>query len=143
MAYYITTLPIIFNMKQTKLFYIALPYSHYDKEIVKQRVDKFSSLDSFLNLNYIQTVSPILKQTLLDRNKNLASDWNFWQTLSYTYLSRCDALIVYQLEGWENSVGVTEEIKFAQESNIPIIYIAEYLNEQTILNNIHDFIKKS
>lgn len=143
MCYDITPSLNIDNMKQTKLFYIALPYTHASKEVVEQRVDKFAKFDSFLNLNHIQTVSPILKHLLITKNKSVPGDWNFWKTLSYTYLARCDALVVYQLEGWEESVGVTEEIKYAQEHKIPIIYIPEYLNEKTILSNFHDFISQT
>lgn len=111
-----------------KLFYIALPYTHKDKAVIAQRVDKFCAFDSKLNMENIQTVSPILKHLLLERNLDMPGDWNFWKDLSYTYLSRCDGMIVYEMDGWKESLGVTEEIKFAKQKNIPIMQFNESMD---------------
>lgn len=36
-------------------------------------------------------------------------------------IDQCDQLIIYQMDGWETSRGVQEEVTYAKEKNIPII----------------------
>ncbi len=106
-----------------KLSYIALPYTSEDKSEVEYRVKRFCEIDSLLNIGGLLTVSPVLKHLLFSVNEKLPTDWNFWKSLSYRLLSSCDVLIVLKLKGWEKSTGVSAEIAFAKEKNIPIFYI--------------------
>jgi hypothetical protein len=46
-----------------------------------------------------------------------------WMRADLEMLGRCDQLCVLMLPGWEKSRGVREEIEFAQERQIPIIYL--------------------
>ncbi len=108
--------------QNTRLWYVALPYTHKDVLVVQARVNAFCELDAYLNEQGVQTISPILKQLILDRSATLPSSWEFWKTLSYRLLKSCDALLVYQLAGWESSTGVQAEIAYAKECGLPIVY---------------------
>lgn len=118
-----------------KLHYIALPYSSKDEKVIEHRINKFCELDSKLNMQGIQTVSPVLKHLLFTNHKEMPRDWEFWKDLSYILLSKSDFLVVFKLEGWEESVGVKAEIIYAHNNNIPVIYIEEDLSnlEEKIL----------
>ena len=56
-------------------------------------------------------------------------DVNTYYKHDLEWLAVCDCMFV--LEGWENSVGVVREIKFAEENNIPIYYdLSDLMEEQ-------------
>lgn len=105
------------------MIYIAAPYSAKDKEIVKQRVKKVCEYSADLLTKRISCISPITLGTGILTEANLPTDFEFWQHLSYDLLKLCDTLHVLKLEGWDESIGVQAEIKYAIENNISIEYI--------------------
>lgn len=48
---------------------------------------------------------------------------NFWLDFDFAVLAKCDELWVYQMPGWERSVGIAKEIEFANNNKIPIKYL--------------------
>lgn len=48
---------------------------------------------------------------------------SFWLEHDLAILARCDKMIVLQLDGWEDSVGLKAEIDFATGRNIPIEFM--------------------
>lgn len=50
---------------------------------------------------------------------------NVWLEGDIIMLERCDVMIM--VEGWEKSVGATEERRIAIERNIPVVYTIEEL----------------
>jgi hypothetical protein len=110
-------------MNQTFMVYLAAPYSSPDPECVENRIRAFCSKDSELSGGGIITVSPLFKHLLFINGSKLPSDWAYWERYSYVLLSRCDYLVVLKLPGWEESVGVQGEIKYALDNGINIVYI--------------------
>ena len=51
---------------------------------------------------------------------------DFWLKIDFDMIRRCDELWVYMLEGWDRSYGISQEIKFAKENNIPVVYIKSW-----------------
>lgn len=51
---------------------------------------------------------------------NFPGDFEYFKSLDYDMIARCDGLLVYKLEGWEKSVGVTAEIAKALELGKPV-----------------------
>ena len=49
----------------------------------------------------------------------LPSDWKFWQRYDRAYLEACSALAVLALDGWQESEGVSNEVKAANELGMP------------------------
>lgn len=49
-------------------------------------------------------------------------DGHFWKEQDAPYLEICDELIVFMLDGWEQSSGMKHEIERAQERGIKVIY---------------------
>jgi hypothetical protein len=66
---------------------------------------------------------PITQGHLLSTIGNIESDFTRWKTQSLGMLSACDEMWVVKLDGWKESTGVKEEIKFARYQLIPIKYI--------------------
>ncbi len=53
----------------------------------------------------------------------LASDWQFWQEHDLKFLNACDELVVLQLDGWQQSVGIQAEIAAARALGKPVSFI--------------------
>jgi len=119
------------------MIYIAVPYSHKNKETVLDRVEKFCRADAIFIASGLITVSPISKHFILDY-QNLPGNWIYWQRYSFELLKNCKGIIVLMLEGWEESIGVACEIEYAKNSSIPIYY-CDY-NE--LLLNTDKFLKQ-
>ena len=108
------------EIKLKKIIYLASPYSHPNDEIREQRFKEIAKISAELNSQGIIAFSPIVYgHTLLDY-KEMPTDWGFWQTFCLSFLQHSDELHVYKMDGWEKSSGIAEEIKFAEQNNIPV-----------------------
>lgn len=67
--------------------------------------------------------SPILHNHALALKTNKGVSFVTWEDHNLTILSRCDELWVLQLTGWDNSIGVRAEIRFAHSRGLPIKFI--------------------
>jgi nucleoside 2-deoxyribosyltransferase len=48
---------------------------------------------------------------------------NTWMEMDFNLIERCD--VVFIMENWEGSIGVTQEIHFAKKHGIPVIFLSE------------------
>jgi hypothetical protein len=105
-----------------KLYYLASPYSHPDAAVKKHRAEMVTeSAVDLLHLG-VFVFAPISYNEPWEKY-NLPGDWQFWQDFDKTFVSRCDGgIIVLMLDGWDKSVGVTAEIKFAKSIGLPVYY---------------------
>lgn len=102
------------------MIYLASPYSHHDPEIVQQRFDLVTQYTAkCLKAGYI-IYSPIVHCHHLAQVTNLPTSFEFWSRYNLGVLSQCRALWILELEGWQISIGVSVERKFAEQSGIPI-----------------------
>jgi len=112
-------------MQDKPLLYIACPYSSTDLLIQKERFKKVSKFAGQLvqagNLVY----SPISHSAPMAWENKMGAKFSAWEELDYFYLSRADIVIVYMLEGWEESVGIEQELLMAVEIAKPVIYFPE------------------
>lgn len=53
----------------------------------------------------------------------LPGDWEYWRKFARAYLEHSHRIVVLCLDGWEQSVGVTEELQIANELGIQIEYL--------------------
>lgn len=111
------------------MIYIAAPYSSKEKEVTIARVKKVCEYSADLLVKRISCVSPITLGTGIMSEAKLPTDFEFWQHLSYDLLELCKTMHVLKLDGWDESIGVLAEIKFALENNIEIVYIDMYDNK--------------
>lgn len=105
------------------LAYLAAPYSSSSKEEKEQRIKALCEKDAELMKQGIFTISPLLKHLVIQNVPDVPGDWEYWKEYSHTLLAKCDLLIVLTLPGWYESTGVQEEIKFAKEIGMEIIFM--------------------
>jgi hypothetical protein len=105
-----------------KLYYLASPYSHEDQNVMKTRFDLVTKASAELMSLGIFVYSPITHSHPMSEY-GLPTTWDFWKEYDELFLSKCDALLVLKLDGWERSTGVTAEIDYAKLHEIEITYL--------------------
>lgn len=102
-------------------FYIASPYTHKDPFIMQARYYKAVDFTSWLIEQYRYHVfAPIVHSHPLCTHRQLRPEYNFWMELDKIMITQSDGLIVLEIDGWEQSVGIANEIQFAKELKKPV-----------------------
>ncbi len=104
-----------------KMVYLACPYSHPDKAVVEERMRLMCIADANIIMRGVHTVTPLSKHFIIEHG-DIPGDWSYWGDYSKNLIDRCDAVYVIMLDGWEDSVGVKEEIAYAKKYDISVIY---------------------
>lgn len=123
----------------TKLIYLASPYSYkincssdsrrcICKKIKKQE-EKYRYILITKIAGKLQDRFPyafILPITMSHNTarymKTKGGGFEHWETIDFTYISKCDEVWVVTMNGWKESIGVMKEIEFATKNKIPIQY---------------------
>jgi len=113
--------------------YLACPYTHEKQSVMTMRVEKATKAAAILAKEYV-VFSPLTHSHPISKHMEpeYQTNGDFWLEQDFAFLAVCDKLLVLCLDGWEKSYGVTEEIKFAHENNIPIFYLNEtnYIDDE-------------
>ena len=114
------------ELDKNLLYYLASPYSHKNTNIKNNRYNAvlYKAIDLTI-AGYI-VISPIVHSHPMAERGKLPGSFDFWQRIDETLILRCDAVLVYMLNGWQESVGVTHEILFAEQNNKPVFYLDAY-----------------
>jgi hypothetical protein len=112
-------------IKLTKMIYLASPYSNSDKEISTFRYEEVTRVAGLLQEEYPYAfILPITMSHNTEKYMKIKdSSFKHWATRDFTYISRCDEIWVVAMSGWNESLGVIAEIKFAKDKNILIKYV--------------------
>jgi len=105
--------------------YIAVPYSHQNKEVQVFRFEAVTKAAGWLMNTYGWNVlSPITNSHPIHvLAPNVPGDWKFWQQVDTDYLRCSNRFVILTLPGWRESVGVTAETKIAAELGLPKQYL--------------------
>lgn len=106
------------------MIYISSPYNH---KIPAVRHDRFVLVSRFtvkMMKKGEQVYSPIAYgHQFRDIFPDQESRWVYWKTFDLHMLSHSQEMIVLMLPGWKESIGVSQEIQYAEQNNIPITYM--------------------
>jgi hypothetical protein len=95
-----------------KLVYIAQPYSSPSPEIRKLRYEAaVYALAHFIRIG-VPAFSPIAHSYDAACNYNLGQGYEQWRDVSEAILPACNGFVVLMLTGWQDSIGIREEMKF-------------------------------
>lgn len=67
--------------------------------------------------------SPIVHSHPLSVAHGLGGSYEFWKAIDRDLISRADAVWVLKMPRWEESVGITDEIAYAERIHIPVHYL--------------------
>lgn len=105
------------------MIYLAVPYSHPDPHVRQSRFDAVNIAAARLMNAGAMVFSPISQTHPIALVGDLPKDWKYWEAYDRRILGICTSLTVLMLPGWEESTGVSAEIKIARQNNLPINYI--------------------
>lgn len=112
------------KLRRRKLVYLASPYSHRLRSVRRRRFEDVCRVAGGLVDDGLIVFCPIAQSHPIAEHSNVeAIDWDVWMDVDLTILARCTHLYVVMMDGWKESRGVTAEISFAKEHNIPITYL--------------------
>lgn len=112
-----------------KRIYLAQPYtSHYPlpemREVVMQaRYEDGVAATAWLMTQGYVPFSPIAHSRSIALIHDLPHGWDFWRHQDLNHIAACDEVLVLAIPGWRESAGVTAEIQFAHDCEIPVRYL--------------------
>ena len=112
-----------FSKSNSKIIYLALPYMHDSKFIMEFRAMVSDVISADLMKQGRLIYAPISACHHIAVKYGLPRDWKFWAAMDEEFIKACGKVLVITLRGWEESTGVTAEIKLAKKYGIPIEYI--------------------
>lgn len=112
---------------------VSGPYSHSNPDIKQIRVKAIADACVKLFQNGEMCSSPLLAGlSFIEKSSHkMPDDYAFWQKFCRSYVEKGHKLYVLDLDGWQESSGVKDEIDCAIKNTIPV-----YLVEPTTLNII-------
>jgi hypothetical protein len=105
-----------------RFYYIAAPYGDKSRDVVEARIQTYEMYDAMLVVLGHFTFSPLDKHHKL-KYANIPGDYKYWEYYCKAMLKLSAGVVVLMLKGWDTSVGVQDEIKYATELGIPVYYV--------------------
>lgn len=103
--------------------YLACPFSHSDPQVREDRFNAANLTAAFLMKDRWIVFSPLSHSVPIAKTGHTPmQDWEFWKRQDFAFIIWCDKLVVLELDGWKESVGVQEEIEFAKNLGKEIFY---------------------
>ena len=112
-------------MTREPFWYLATPYSKYDKG-VKEAFEEAAKAAASLIKYGIRIFCPIVHTHPLAIHGNIdndAGDLEFWLGVDGPMMDAAVGLIVIKMDGWNKSKGVKAEIEKFREDDKPILYM--------------------
>jgi nucleoside 2-deoxyribosyltransferase len=107
------------------MIYLASPYSHPDPLIQELRFLRVCAKAADLIAQGVNIYSPIAHWHTVARLASAPISHKRFIEIDFDILNRCDGMIVFCLDGWEESKGCLAEIQYAIASAIPIEYMED------------------
>src|SRR4051812_20203911 len=108
--------------------YVASPYTHPSPVVREYRYLKVLHACAQLFNEGVVCYSPIVHWHEAAKLFEMPKDHTHWLLADSIMLSAAKEVAVLQLDGWEKSAGVQNEIKFAQIKGKNITYLADCLD---------------
>ncbi len=103
----------------SEIIYVANPYTGTEQER-NQRHREVRDYTAHLIKQGYTAVSPIVHCHTLAAIHKLPTDYAFWQNYCNNLLVVCHRMHILTLNGWEESVGVQDELEVAMDMEKPI-----------------------
>ena len=111
------------QLNKNCVYYLASPYTSKIPEELENRFLLVDEIGYELLVSGFTVIEPIASTHYKSKRFKLPTDYQFWQNHCKQLITRADGLIVCMIPGWEQSVGVQDEIKITTSQNKPIHYL--------------------
>lgn len=102
--------------------YLGSPYTHPDEAIREARYLEAERAMVQMLKDGTHTYSPIVMTHTAAQRYGLPQESSWWRANNYAFLGMASELRVLMIEGWRESLGLSDEIKMANLLGIPISY---------------------
>ena len=119
--------------KKGKMYYLASPYSNSDPLIKEQRYLSVVYYGSLLTKMGYTLIEPIGMSVPASQKFDLPDGYEFWKERDRLFISRCDGIMVMQMPGVDESVGVQDEIKYAKSLGLPVYTVVPYIDNSKLI----------
>jgi hypothetical protein len=110
-------------MNKDLVYYLASPYSDPDESVRQARYEEALRCGAILAKNGFILIEPIAMSHDSAKKHKLPTNFEYWQRRNHKFLSLCDGgLLVLQMDGWQQSRGVKDEIEHAKKLGLPVHY---------------------
>lgn len=108
------------------MIYLASPYSHPEAEIRQSRYEQVERLAAQYLMKGLTAFSPIVYGHNMAVAYDMGLAANDWWRFNAAILRRCEEVHVVQINGWETSIGIQQEIEFANTLHLPLTYVDKF-----------------
>lgn len=105
------------------VYYFASPYTSPCDYIRELRYLDVIKVATDLIRQDFTLIEPIAMSHQHAQRFGLPGTYTFWQKRDRKFIDLCDAVMVCLLNGWDQSVGVTDEISYAKSQGKPVYYL--------------------
>ena len=106
-----------------EIIYLACPYSHPEPGTEAWRVGEASKFAAKMIDAGAVIFSPLSHTLEIKQHTTRDGSWDSWEKQNRAFIEVSHELWVLMLPGWEDSVGVRAEIRYALELGKPVRYI--------------------
>ena len=99
--------------------YIAGPYNGN----IERNIRKAEEVSIELIKKGYSVITPHKNTAHYEKYEGDELNLNTWMEMDFNIIKRCD--VVFVMENWEGSMGVAQEIQFAKENGITVIFLNE------------------
>ena len=104
--------------------YLASPYTSKDPFLEQERKHTINKIGAILNKQGHCIFAPITTSaTFSQYDPEIKGSYEHWKDIDRCAIEHCDELWVCTLEGWKESIGVTDEIYWARISGKIVRYL--------------------
>jgi hypothetical protein len=114
------------------LYYLASPYSYNPYDVSEEKLDKLKryrydcakfAAKELMKAGYV-VFSPIAYNAPWEfEDSDIGGSFDFWERFDTVFVSVCAAMIVLQLEGWNQSTGIGKEMSMMHNQGKKIYYV--------------------
>lgn len=130
------TRSILADLDELGITYLACPYTNDSGAVENMRAKSATRLAAWLTEQGITVFSPLTHSVEMDNvsgqgsGGGLPTDYAYWQKHDHRFIKASSALVVLTLDGWAESVGVTDEIHTALDYSLPVFLAQSHPREQ-------------
>ena len=114
----------IYRLDKSKMYYLASPYSHEFKSFMIARYERTIKAGYKLIKEGFKLIEPIAMCHEKTMRFDLPGGYEYWKDRDRHLVDLCDGLIVLTLPGWDESIGVSDEIAWAEKQGKPICFVS-------------------
>ena len=112
------------SLDKSKLYYLASPYSHTNSFIKQCRYEAVIYAGSLLTRKGFRLLEPIAMCHEQSNRHDMPGGYEFWKTRDRGFIDICDGIIVLTINGWDESVGVSDEIQHARDTRKSVTFMS-------------------